>query len=126
RVQAVAVHLERRTALVHEVELLVRLLVLLDDPVAGGAARPRAHAEPEDAEVVPHRAPAHRPVGALLDLVQVHDRRRDHGRILRAGPRADSLRHGLSGAYRNLSFGSSRSSPYTLPSPGGGRKGAPP
>jgi hypothetical protein len=59
-----------------EVELLLqvllpRLVVLVDDPVACLAARPRVHAEGRDAEVVPDRPPGTAAVADLVDLVKV-------------------------------------------------------
>ena len=67
----------RRTA----PRVLVRLVVLVDDPVAGLAARPGRSAERRDPEVVPHGAPRLSPVGHLVDLVQSHDPVTAHRRV---------------------------------------------
>ena len=73
-----AVQLERSAPALDEVELLapvvrVRLVVLVEDPVAHLAARPRVHAERGDAEVVPDWAIGLAPVVELVDLVEVRD-----------------------------------------------------
>ena len=75
-VHALAVELERRAAALDEVELLVvvvgvRLVVLVDDPVARLATRPRVHVEGRDAEVVPDGPPRAAAVTLLLDLVEM-------------------------------------------------------
>src|ERR1041384_7302498 len=61
-VDALAVELESRAPGMDEVNLLLLvvllgLVVLVDDPVAGVFARPRVDAESLDAEVVPNRPP---------------------------------------------------------------------
>ena len=80
RVHALAVELERRAALLDEVELLilVRLVVLVDDPVARVVARPRVDAEGRDAEVVADGSPRTAPVVRFVDLVEVRDRVTTH------------------------------------------------
>src|SRR5207302_7826988 len=75
RIQLLAAELEGRAAFEHQVELLlgvvaVVLVVLVDDPVAGIARRPRVDPEGRDAEVMPDGPPRAATVGRLLDLVQ--------------------------------------------------------
>jgi hypothetical protein len=54
---------------VDQVELLgvTGLVVLVDDPVAGGSGGPGVHAERRDAEVVADRPPRLAAVGDLVD-----------------------------------------------------------
>src|SRR5919198_1736158 len=76
RVKTLVVELEGRATLDDDVELLVavvRLVVLVDDPVAHLAAGPRVDAEGLDAEVVPDRPQRLAPVGDLVDLVESRD-----------------------------------------------------
>jgi hypothetical protein len=72
RIAALAVELEDGSAAQYQVELLVllRLVVLVDDPIAHGATPPRVHAERRDAEVVSHGPPGTASVRQLRDLVQ--------------------------------------------------------
>ena len=73
RVDPLAVELEDRVPALDEVELLlpvVRLVVLVDDPVARRPGRPRRRAERGDPQVVPHGAVGLATVVQLLDLVQ--------------------------------------------------------
>src|SRR4029079_851206 len=78
RNHAVAVELKRGAPLQNQVELLVRvrilLFVLVDDPVPRVAPGPRVDPEGRDAEVVPHRSIGTAPVVPLLDLVEARDR----------------------------------------------------
>src|SRR5438105_3724678 len=75
RVYLLAVELEPRATGLNEVELLllvlvVRLVVFVDDPVAGLPARPGVDAERPDPEVMPDRAPGRAAVVDLVDLVE--------------------------------------------------------
>src|SRR5207253_7197934 len=74
----VAVELEHGAPAQNDVKLLVRvrlrLVVLVDDPVARVTGRPRVDAEGRDAEVVPDGSPWTAPVVHLVDLVEVRDR----------------------------------------------------
>ena len=87
-VDALAVQLERCVPSQHEVELLVRiglgLVVLVDEPVAGGAGGPRVHAERGDPEVMAHRPVRAAPVVQLLDLVELRNLVRHSGSPTRA------------------------------------------
>src|SRR5215210_488162 len=76
RVPPLAVELEHGPALGHEIELLapvVRLVVLVDDPVADFSSGPRVDSERGDAEVVAHGAQGLATVADLVDLVEVDD-----------------------------------------------------
>src|SRR5439155_18697776 len=76
RVHPLAVELQRRAASLDEVELLLqvlilRLVVLVDDPVACVAARPRVDTEGRDAKVEPDRPRGTAAVADLVDLVKM-------------------------------------------------------
>ncbi len=74
RVQALAVELEPRATLLDEVQLLllvVRLVVLVDQPVSRLTRCPAVDAEGGDPEVVPDRPHRLPPVVYLLDLAEV-------------------------------------------------------
>ena len=78
RIHALAVELERRPAPLDEVELLLqvlllRLVVLVDEPVARLAGGERVDAEGGDAQLVPDGPPGTAPVADLVDLVDVRD-----------------------------------------------------
>ena len=76
RVHLLAVDLEPRPAGLDEVELLfapVGLVVLVDDPIAGLAARPGVDAEGRDAEVVADGPRGNATVVELLDLVELRN-----------------------------------------------------
>src|SRR5262249_32852065 len=95
---ALAVELERRAPLRHDVELLVTaglvLVVLVDDPVAHVTGGPGVDAECGDPEVVPHRAVRAPTVVLLVDLVELRDCVLAHGDLLRSPASSASLRTG--------------------------------
>ncbi len=90
RVHPLPVELEHGASLQDEVELLVRvrlrLVVLVDDPVACVVARPGVDTESRDAEVVSDGSPWLAPIGRLVDLFEVRDR------VPLIKPRAESAR----------------------------------
>src|SRR5919108_987164 len=84
RVHPLAVELERGAAALDEVQLLLlvlvlRLVVLVNDPVAGVLRRPCVDAEGRDPEVVPNGPPRLAAVGDLLDLIEMRDCVSGHG-----------------------------------------------
>src|SRR6476659_9120583 len=75
RVHSLAVELEGSSALEHEVQLFLVVLLgmLVDDPVAGLAAGEAVDAEGRDPEMVPHRPVRNAAVVALLARVEAAD-----------------------------------------------------
>src|SRR5262245_36342978 len=76
RLDAVAVDLEDCASPNDVVELLLpllRLVVLVDDPVARGRACPGIDPEGRDAEVMPYGTPGRATIVHLFDLIQVRD-----------------------------------------------------
>ena len=86
-VHPLAIELEGRAALEHEVQLLLVVLlgVLVDDPVAGLSACEAADAERSDAEVLPHRPIRRAAVVDLVDRVEAGDGVGGHRCRIRTG-----------------------------------------
>jgi len=78
RDHAVVIELEHGPPPQNEVQPLVavrlRLVVLVENPVACLTTGPRVDTEGGDAEVVPDGSPGRAPVVHLVDLVEVRDR----------------------------------------------------
>src|ERR671922_2239388 len=84
RVHPLAVELERGAAALDEIQLLLlvlvlRLVVLVDDPAARLVAGPGVDAEGRDPEVVPNGPPGFAAIADLFDLVEMRDCVSGHG-----------------------------------------------